>query len=313
MGAQMIPTIYGMVLSCLLQTASPSLMDPKPLPELNSFLKDVRRHLHSNQTLQSNYTYTEKEIIRQLDAQNNVTKTESRVWEVYPSTEPQQTYRKLILFNDKPPSTEQMEKNDRAYDKRSREWERERARENADGKRQREAKEAEAKQKEEEELDEAFRLYQITIVGREELEGVPVIVLSFEPRANYKPKIHEGKILSKIHGRAWISEADYELVRLEAELTDKVSFGFGIFVKINKGTGLVFQRRKINNEVWLPAMSHVKGTGKILIFKDLRVDQESHYSDYKKFSVETSTEYGRVPGTSKPETIPNQEKNKPGK
>jgi hypothetical protein len=50
---------------------------------------------------------------------------------------------------------------------------------------------------------------------------------------------------------------------------------------------MVFQRRKINDEVWLPARSHFTGTGRILLLKGFRIDQETTFSDYKKFSVET--------------------------
>jgi hypothetical protein len=34
-------------------------------------------------------------------------------------------------------------------------------------------------------------------------------------------------------------------------------------------------------------MSHFTGTGIILLLKGFRIDQETIYSDYRKFSVET--------------------------
>jgi len=302
-----MPALLLLVLALLAPGETAASVDTAPLPELGPFLKNVRSHLHSDSILQSNYTFTENDISRQLDGHGNVKKTESRIWEIYPSAEPQLTYRKLIRSNDEAPSAEQIKKNERVYEKRRQEWEQRQKQESADDKRRREVKEAEARRKEEEELDEAFRIYQITMIGREEMEGIPAIILAFEPRAGYKPKISEGKILSRIHGRAWISEADYKLMRLDVELSDNVSFGFGILARINKGAHMVFQRRKINNEVWLPAMSRLTGSGKLLLFKGIRIDQETIYSDYQKFSVETSIEFGK----SNPQSLEPENKNQP--
>jgi hypothetical protein len=56
---------------------------------------------------------------------------------------------------------------------------------------------------------------------------------------------------------------------------------------------MVFERRRVNGEVWLPAESRFAGTGKILALKTFRVDQQTTYSDYKKFSVETLFNIGQ--------------------
>jgi hypothetical protein len=54
---------------------------------------------------------------------------------------------------------------------------------------------------------------------------------------------------------------------------------------------MIFQRRKINNEVWLPIVSHVVAMGKLLILKGFRIDMETIFSDYHKFPVETGFKY----------------------
>jgi hypothetical protein len=75
---------------------------------------------------------------------------------------------------------------------------------------------------------------------------------------------------------------------------------------------MTFQRRKINNEIWLPSMSRLTGSGKVLLFKGLRIDQETIFSDYKKFSVETSVEYNKPNSkASEPETMHKPEENLP--
>jgi hypothetical protein len=53
----------------------------------------------------------------------------------------------------------------------------------------------------------------------------------------------------------------------------------------------MFQRRLVNNEIWLPATAHFTGNARLMVFKGLRVDDTVEYSDYKKFSVETNTTF----------------------
>jgi hypothetical protein len=71
----------------------------------------------------------------------------------------------------------------------------------------------------------------------------------------------------------------------------------GILARLNKGARLTFQRDRINKEVWLPASAHFSGSARILVFKGLKIDVTSEYSDYKKFTVESSVTYSgdRVP------------------
>jgi hypothetical protein len=283
----MIKPALFMLLGFFIQTGPSVSVDSKPLPELDAFLKNVRKHLHSNWIVQSQYTYTEKTIVRELDDDGRLKETEIRVYEVYPSADEQFTYKKLISKDDKPVNAEAIKKGDSDYERRRQEWQRRLERENTDQKRIRKEKELEARRKEEDSVDEAFRLYKVTMIGREQMEGVPVIGLWFEPRFEYKPKTDGGKILVKVRGKIWFSEENYEYVRIEAELCDRLSFGLGFIVKLNKGSHMVFQQRKINNEVWLPVVSHFVGTGKILFIKGFRIDEETIYSDYHKIPAET--------------------------
>jgi hypothetical protein len=284
----MIKPALFMFLSFIFQSGLSISADSKPLPGLDSFLQNIRGHLHSNWIVQSQYTYNEQIISRQVDSDGKLKKTEIKVYEVYPSADEQFTYKKLILKDDKPVSAEALNKGSNNCDKRRQEWQRRFKQENADQKRRREESELEAKRKEEASVNEAFRLYQITMIGRKQIEGVSVIGLSFEPRQDYMPKTEGGSVLRKVRGKAWFSEEDHEYVRIEAELNDSLSFGLGFIVRLNKGTRMIFQRRKINNEVWLPVDSHFTGTGRIFFLKGFQIDKETIYSGYQNMSVETN-------------------------
>ena len=263
----------------------------KPLPELAPFLQEVRKHLRSDRLLLSQYTYTLKNTERHLDGNGNVKKTEVEVYEIYPSLEEGHGYERKVERDGKPIGAKELEKQDREHEKKTSERARKLEREGTTEREKRLAKEAEERRKENEEIDEMFHLYEIVIVGREDLDGHTTIVLDFRPRPDFKTRTDAGKILKKMAGRAWVNESDRELIRIEAELIDNLSFGMGVLARLNKGAKAYFQRRRVNDEIWLPAEAHFTGTGRLLLLKGLRIDARSEFSDYKKFTVETSVSY----------------------
>ncbi|HVE65536.1 MAG TPA: hypothetical protein VNC59_03065, partial [Thermoanaerobaculia bacterium] len=151
----------------------------------------------------------------------------------------------------------------------------------------REKRRLERAQRERELVDELFRVYDITLQGREVHEGRSAIVVSFSPRPGIKPSTKPGKIIQKFAGRAWVDEQDYQVVRAEAELLDTFSYGLGILARLYKGSTASFVRRKVNGEVWLPAQARFQGRARLFLVKGLRIDSLSEYSDYKKFAVAT--------------------------
>jgi hypothetical protein len=126
-------------------------------------------------------------------------------------------------------------------------------------------------------------------VERRPLDGRSTIVVDFSPRANAAPTTSAGKMMKKAKGRAWISEDDYEIARVDVEILDDISIGL-VLGKLYKGTTAAFTRRKVNDEIWLPAQMRFNGTGRALVRK-FRLDTVVEYSDYRKFSVDTDTTF----------------------
>lgn len=250
-----------------------------PLPDARSFLAEVRDRLHTDDFLLDQYTFTEKRTERQLDAEGKIKKITTESYEVYPSAEPGHTYRKLVERDGRPLPEEDLAKEDRKQQERE-------ARAAA-----RSAEvQAERRKKETEAIDEIFRLYDIRIVRRELLEGRDAILVTFAPRPGVETTTKPGRIVKKFSGRAWIDESDRQLVRVEGELTDDLSFGFGILAKLKKGARAELKRRKVNDEIWLPAEARFVGHARIFLVKGIHIDALSEYSDYRKFTVATDTQ-----------------------
>ncbi len=281
----------GSVATSYVRTQSDPTTPVESLPELDSFLARIKENLRSDRLLLSQYTYKEKETEHHLDKKGKVKKTEVRVYEVYPSLEEDMTYRRLISKNGELIEDKKLEKQDKKHNKKVEQRARKLAKEKTSDRERRLAKETEEEQKEQDTIDELMQIYEYSMLGRETIDGHSTILLRFTPVHGYKPKTDDGKMLKKFRGRAWFSEQDYQLVQVEVELIENIRFGLGLVARLHKGAQLVFKRRRINNEIWLPAEAYAAGSARVLLLKVFRIEAVSEFSDYKKFTVASSVTF----------------------
>jgi hypothetical protein len=266
----------------------------RPLPDYDTFAAQVKKHLATDEARQSGYTIMERRIEQRLDASGRTTEEAVKVFEVYPGLPGEDRYRRLIEEDGKPVPPDKLAQQDRERQrdvesyarKLSSEPEREKATRAIEKERARYTAA----------VDDIFRIYDIRMAKRESIEGHNTILATLTPKADPKPRTDDGKIMTHFKARAWISESDYELVRAEIEAVDTLSFGLGLLARVHKGTVATYQRRKVNNEVWLPERVTWTASAKVLLLKSLRLRGVSEFSNYRKFTVDTSTSYARPPG-----------------
>jgi hypothetical protein len=259
----------------------------RSLPEPRAFLDEVRANLRSDDALLEQYTFTEKRIEKRLDGSGGVKKIKSETFEVYPSAEPGKMYRRLVARDDVPVPANELAEQDRKQEQKTELSEKRRAEEDAAARAKRQAKEDADRREEQEIVDEVFRMDEIVVEGRETLNGRPTIVLTFAPRPGYKPVTASAKVIQKLAGRAWVDEQDRQLVRIEARLLENLGVGPARLARLQKGAESYFVRRKVNDEIWLPAEARFTGAAKVLLLFGGRVDAIFEYGNYKKFSVST--------------------------
>jgi hypothetical protein len=263
------------------------------LPDTRAFLEEVRRNLASDETLLENYTFTEDYVERRLDSGGGIKKVEQKRYEVYPSVEPGKVYRRLVESDGRKLTEQELTQQDRKHEERS---ERRLSRHAGEDDETRKARLEGDTEKEREVVDEVFRMDDIRIAGRETIDGRPTIVVTFVPKPGYKPVTKGAKVIQKLDGRAWIDEQDKQLVRLEGRLLENVGVGPAKLARLQKGATAYFQRRKVNGEIWLPAEARFSGAAKVFLFFGGRLELQSRYSDYKKFSVGTEESVIGAPG-----------------
>jgi hypothetical protein len=260
----------------------------RPLPELQPFLQQVRTRLQPDDARQVGYAFTYTERKTKYDATGRPGPAAVTITESYPGFAPGEPRWDRVIQEDGhrvPVAT--LEKRDAERRKEAEDFARrlKDPRERARLAREREKDHRDARAR----IDDVFRVYDIALVGRESIEGHDAITVSLTPRANAQPRTREGAWMKAFKGKAWLSESDYELVRLDVEAVDSVSIGLGLIARMHKGSTVSFSRRKVDGEIWLPARAEYRFSARVLLLKAMREGGTVDFSNYRRFSVDTTT------------------------
>ena len=272
----------------LLVLATPAAQD-RPLPDQDAFAAQVKRHLATDEERQSGYTFLEKRTEQKLDASGRSKNQSVKVFEIYPGLPGEERYQRLIEEDGRAVPAADLAKRDRSRQKAVEDYARKLSIASERTKATRE--QDKARREYSAAVDDIFNIYDIRMLRRESLDGHDTIVATLTPIPGAKPLTDDGKIMRHFKARAWISEADYELVRVEIEAIDDLSFGLGLLARVHKGTVATYQRRRVNEEVWLPAEVTWTASARVMLFKQLRLRGLAEFSNYRKFTVDTSTTY----------------------
>ena len=243
----------------------------------------VRRAVEQNErNSQSarNYTYLQRQETRELDRSGQVKSRKIETWDItWLEGSP---YRRLVGRNDKPLSPDEQkaeeEKLRSSNEERRKETSEERARRLADWQRRVDRQREPVK-----ELPDAF---DFTLSGEEQLASRPVYRIDALPKRGYQPKSQISNFFPKVKLRLWIDKQDSQGARIEMEVLDTISFG-GFLVRLSKGTRLMIEQTRVNDEVWLPKEVSLAASARILLVKALNRELDLTFSGYKKFQVES--------------------------
>ena len=244
-----------------------------------------------NDQLQRNYTYTERQVQSKLDRNGQAKSTEVNTYEILEIYGEQ--VQRLVSKNDKPLSerdaAKEEEKIQKIIDKRKNESDEER--------RKREEKEQTERENDRKFVTEIADAYDFKLVGTEAVNGREAWVIDGEPRPGFQPHMKEAKFLPKFHGRVWIDRNDLQLAKMDVECLDTISWGL-FLARFHKGSRFMLEQTRVNDEVWLPRQLAVKVDARLALLKNVDVDIEQSFRDYKKFRTSSKiVGVGELPET----------------
>lgn len=244
--------------------------------QMRALTRVVADNYRANYKKVREYTFVEREVERKLDDKGQVKSTEVRTYEVMALYGEQ--FERLIEKDDKPlpdkDAAKEEERIQKVMDKRKNESEEDRAKRQAEQEKQRE--------KNREFVSEVADAYNFRLLGSEVLNGRDTWVIAGEPRPEFEARLKEARMLSKFHGQLWIDKSEMQLVKMDVEAIDTVSFGW-VVARIHKGTRFVYEQTRVNDEVWLPGHLNYKFNARVALLKGYNQEGEQTYRDYKKF------------------------------
>jgi len=268
-------------------TASTSLTDLRPDANGNLSQEQMQQLLRvaadkdiENDKRLRDYTYVERDVEHKLDGKGKVKSTETKTYEVMEiyGEQVQRLIEKDDRALDAKDAAKEEEKIQKVVDKRKNE--------SADARSKRERKEEKEREDGRRFVHEVADAYIFHLAGTESLNGRDAWVIDAEPRPGYEPHMKDAKFLPKFHGRVWIDKNEDQWAKMDIECIDTVSLGW-FLARFHKGSRIVIEQTRVNDEVWLPKHVAVKVDVRVALFKEFNADVDQTYRNYKKFRATT--------------------------
>lgn len=255
--------------------------DEAPLPDGTALLAEVLENQNRVEQARGAYTYTMAVTELKRGARGDVMRGTARSYEVFHVAG--KPFRKLVAKDGQPLRPDEAHKEEARVAKAVREHRERHARQEA-------ATQPAVGERGDDDVTPAdvLRLCRLVNPRREEFRGLPAIAYDFEPRPGARPRGRAESWIARTGGRVWVDEQARRLLRLEVQVKRALKVGGGLLVQVRPGSSLVFEQALVNEEVWLPTYAEIEVSARLLLLKGVKQHQEIRFSDYRKFSVDTS-------------------------
>jgi hypothetical protein len=260
--------------------------------------KSVELDQKNARMIRRNYTWQAREVERDTDKDGNVKKTTIKTYDhifLYG-----QGHERLIAKDDKPLSEKEEQEEEKKIAKLKEKAEHETEADREKRRAEREKNDEEGRKF----LRQIPEAYDAEVAGSEIVNGRDAWMIALTPRRDFKPTVKYADILKKIKATLWIDKQDYQWVKADATLLEDASFGL-FLVRLHKGARVQFDNQKINDELWVPRWSRVEGSARVALFVNARGDDETTFSNFKKFGAEAKiTGVAEIPSEGSPQAAP---------
>jgi hypothetical protein len=241
-----------------------------PLPDIRQLMREVQEHQKKLDQIRENYTYTSYQVVQDIDANGQVTKTESSEYEDFFVSG--HVIERKVKSNDKPLDEHEQQKETERVTKLV-----EKAEKTPRG---------QALEGPSISISRVLEIMDVSNERRELYRNDPTIVFDFVGRKDVKTHGLAEDASKKLQGTLWINEADRQVAHLEVRFDDNFRMVGGILATVQKGSSFRFDQSKVNGEIWLPTGAEGTVQARLLLFKNLRQHFRERDYDYQRFKVE---------------------------
>lgn len=262
--------------------------EARPLPDIPTLMHAVETNQRTSEAVEKDYLYRSVQTQQEMDGHGGIKKTETREYDIF-WVEGVPVHR-LTKKDGKNLSAKEQEKESEEIDKEVARAKERRTKADAKG------AETDPRGNDVVTVSRLLELGNFTNARRVQMNGRETIAVDFagDPKAKTRNRFEE--VIRDLVGTAWIDEQDKVLVKAQGQFVNSYKVGGGMVANIQKGTNFEGEWKKVNDEVWLPALFEGQGSARFLLFFHFNGSLRAVQSDYRKFKA-TST---ILPGMSVP-------------
>lgn len=113
-------------------------------------------------------------------------------------------------------------------------------------------------------------------------EGDQLVKLKFSPNPSYSPPTRVEQVLEGMQGYLLIDTTAKRLARIDGTLAHDVSFGWGLFGRLDKGGHFLVDQADVGDNCWELTRMNLNITGKILLFKSISMISDETFTDFQR-------------------------------
>lgn len=261
-------------------------VEDRPLPDIPTLMRAVEANERTSEAVKKDYIFRSVQTEEHSDGHGGVKKTETKEYdEFWVEGVPVQ---RMIKKDGKELSEAEKKKEDEEIDKEVAKAKEKRAKADTKG------KETTPRGDDEITVSRLLELGSFTNARRLQMNGRDTIAVDFAGDPKAKTRNRGEDVIRDLVGTAWVDEQDKVLVKVQGHFLNNFKIGGGIVANIQKGTSFGMEQRKVNDEVWLPALLEGQGEARALLLFKFDGSLRAVESDYRKFRA-TST---ILPGVS---------------
>jgi hypothetical protein len=113
------------------------------------------------------------------------------------------------------------------------------------------------------------------------VRGDELVRLSFRSNPNYNPPSRTEQVLTGMRGYLLIDQHHKRIAKIDGTLFKDVTFGWGIFGRLDKGGRFVVQQGAVADQDWEITLMDISFTGKELLLKKLVIKSKESFTDFR--------------------------------
>jgi hypothetical protein len=121
-------------------------------------------------------------------------------------------------------------------------------------------------------------------------DGADSVTLAFVPDPDFSPPSMESRVFAAMAGEIVIHKQQNRIQTIKGKLIHDVTFGWGLFGRMNQGGTFNVERRELAPGVWQITESHIHIDGHVLLFKTISEEEDEVKSDFRPTPPATTLE-----------------------